>query len=285
MSLKTNRELLTHAKENGYAVGAFNVNNLEQVLAVIEAAEEEKAPAIIAVSEGALKYAGDAFFFEAVPRMAREASVPLSVHLDHGKNFDFIVRCVVGGFSSVMFDGSSLPFDENVSMTKRVVEIAHPAGISVEGEIGHVGGSEIGVDSTSDEELLTVPGEALEFVKQTGIDNVAVAIGTVHGMRKQTARLDLERLEQIASVVPVPIVLHGASGVPDEIYPEVIKRGIHKINIGTELQKTFSHGIRSFVVENENVIDPRKIIRPGINEMKVAVKTKINLFLSNGKAW
>ncbi|HOX28515.1 MAG TPA: class II fructose-bisphosphate aldolase [bacterium] len=284
MALRTNKELLDHAKANGYAVGAFNVNNLEQVIAVLETAEEEKAPVIIAITEGAIKYAGETFFFKAAPVMAADAKIPASVHLDHGGKFANIVKCVKGGFSSVMFDGSSLPFEENAGMTKKVVEVAHPVGISVEGEIGHVGGKEGGVDGGNDE-ILTDPAEAKRFAEETGVDSLAVAVGTVHGMRTQTAKLDLGRISAISSVVAVPLVLHGASGVPDEVFDEVIARGIHKINIGTELQKSFSTAMRQFAGDNPKIIDIRKLFRPAIDGMKESVRTKIRLFKSNGKAW
>jgi len=283
MPLKNGNELLLAAKAGVYAVGAFNVNNIEQTTAVLEAAAAECAPVIIAVTEGAIKYAGEEFFFSAVPRMAAASSVPVAVHLDHGKKFEAIVRCIRGGFSSVMFDGSALPFDENVAKTKKVVEVAHAAGVSVEGEIGVVGGSETGVEATAAEATMTEPADAARFVELTGVDSVAVAVGTIHGMRKQTAKLDLDRISAIAASVPVPLVLHGASGVPDELYPQAISRGICKINIGTELQKSFTAGVRRFLETNPDVIDPRKVLRPGVDEMKDMVIKKIRLFNSVGK--
>jgi fructose-bisphosphate aldolase, class II len=284
MALKTTKELLAGAKAGGYAVGAFNVNNIEQTKAVLEAAAEERAPVIIAITEGAIEYGGEEFFFGAVPRMAAASPVPVAVHLDHGKKFEAIVRCIVGGFSSVMIDGSAFPLDENASKTKRVVEVARAAGVSVEGEIGVVGGSEAGVESSAAEAAMTDPADAARFVELTGVDSVAVAVGTVHGMRKQTAKLDLGRISAIAAVVTVPLVLHGASGVPDETYGEVIARGICKINIGTELNKSFTAGARKFLDANPDAIDPRKMLRPGIDQMKESVRMKIRLFKSNGRS-
>lgn len=284
MSLKNNRELQEHARANGYAVGAFNINNIEQIRGVVETAVEEKSPVIIAVTEGAIKYAGWEIFCAALPRIAAAAPVPVAVHLDHGNKFDTIVKCIVGGFSSVMYDCSTLPFDQNVAEMKRVVEMAKPVGISVEGEIGHVGGGEAGVSAPGGDEILTDPEEAARFAELSGLDTVAVAVGTVHGMRKQTAKLDLERISAIAKAVKIPLVLHGASGVPNEAFDEIISRGISKINIGTEVQKSFSAGLRKFAEENPDAIDFRKFAKPAVEEMKEAVRTKIRLFKSNGKA-
>jgi fructose-bisphosphate aldolase class II len=285
MSLKNNKELQEHARANGYAVGAFNVNNIEQIRGVIETAVEEKSPVIVAVTEGAIKYGGWELFRAALPRMAAAAPVPVSVHLDHGAKYDNIVKSIIGGFSSVMYDCSTLPFERNAAEMRRVVEVARPAGVSVEGEIGHVGGAEGGVASSGDDESLTEPEEAARFAELSGLDTLAVAVGTVHGMRKQTAKIDFERISAIAKVVKTPLVLHGASGVPDEAFNEIISRGITKINIGTEVQKSFSAGLRKFIAENPDAIDIRKLMKPAVEEMKEAVRTKIRLFKSNGKAW
>ena len=285
MALKTNNELLAHAAAQGYAVGAFNVNNLEQIRGVLETAVEENAPVIVAVTEGAVKHGGWPLFCEALPKMAAQAPVPVSVHLDHGGNFENVVRSIVGGFTSVMYDCSTLAFEENVSEMRRVVAVAHPVGVSVEGEIGHVGGKEAGAGDSGDEEILTDPDQAAGFAEASGVDSLAVAVGTVHGMRKQTAKIDLDRVSAIAAAVKVPLVLHGASGVPDDIFEEVIRRGIRKINIGTELQKSFTAGVREFLAANPDAIDVRKVLKPGIDSLKKAVRTKIRLFKSNGKAW
>lgn len=285
MSLKTNNELLEHAAAHGYAVGAFNVNNLEQIRGVIETAVEEKAPVIVAVTEGAIKHGGWPLFCEALPRMAAEAQAPVSVHLDHGGKFDNVVRSIVGGFTSVMYDCSTLSFEENAAEMRRVVAVARPVGVSVEGEIGHVGGKEAGAADTGDEEILTDPDVAAKFAEASMVDSLAVAVGTVHAMRKQTAKIDLERVSAIAAVVKVPLVLHGASGVPDDVFEELIRRGIRKINIGTELQKCFTAGLREFLAANPNAIDIRKVLKPGMDNMKEAARTKMRLFKSSGKAW
>jgi len=284
MSLRTNKELLEHARANGYAVGAFNVNNVEQIRGVLETAVEEKSPVIVAVTEGAIKHGGWELFCDALPKMAANAPVPVSVHLDHGGKFENIIRAIVGGFTSVMYDCSTMTFEDNAAEMKRLVAVAHSVNVSVEGEIGHVGGKEGGVASGGDEEMLTQPEEASHFAEVTGVDAIAVAVGTVHGMRKQTAKLDFDRIAAIAKVVKIPLVLHGASGVPDEAYAEVIKRGIAKINVGTELQKSFAAGLRRYASENPDAIDIRKLTKPGIDEMKEAVRAKMRLCLSSGKA-
>jgi fructose-bisphosphate aldolase, class II len=285
MSLKNNNELLKHAATHGYAVGAFNVNNIEQIRAVLETAVEEKAPVIAAVTESAIKHAGWELFCEALTRMAATAPVPMSVHFDHGTTFDNVVKSIVGGFTSVMYDCSKLPFDENAAQMRRVVAVARAVGVSVEGEIGHVGGKETGAAVSGDENILTDPDEAARFAEASMVDSLAVAVGTVHGMRKQNAKIDLERVSAIASAVKVPLVLHGASGAPDDVFEELIRRGIRKINIGAELQKNFTAGVRIYLAENPDAIDIRKIFKPGIDNMKEAVRTKIRLFKSSGKAW
>jgi fructose-bisphosphate aldolase, class II len=285
MPLTNNSDLLKHAAAHGYAVGAFNVNNIEQIRAVIETAVEEKSPVIVGVTEGAIRHAGWQLFTEALPKMAAAAPVPLSVHLDHGLTFENVIRAIEGGFTSVMYDCSMLSFGDNVSGMRRVVAAARPAGVSVEGEIGHVGGKEAGAAGIGDGEILTDPDDAARFAEESMVDSLAVAVGTAHGMRKQTARIDLKRVSAIAAKVKVPLVLHGASGVPDDIFEELISRGIRKINIATELQKSFTEGMRKYLAENPDAIDIRKIFRPAIDSMKEAVRIKMRLFGSSGHAW
>lgn len=285
MSLINNNDLLKHAATHGYAVGAFNVNNIEQIRAVLETAVEEKAPVIVAVTESAVRYAGWPLFCEALPKMAADAPVPISVHFDHGETFESVVMAIMSGFTSVMYDCSKLPLKENAAQMRRVVAVAKAKSVSVEGEIGHVGGKEAGAANIRDEEILTDADDAARFADESMVDSLAVAVGTVHGMRKQTASIDLERISAIASAVKIPLVLHGASGVPDDIFEEVIRRGIRKINIGAELQKSFTAGVREYLTENPDAIDIRKIFKPGIDNMKEAVRKKMRLFGSSGQAW
>jgi fructose-bisphosphate aldolase class II len=284
MVFVSNDVLLKKAQKEGYAVGAFNANNMEIVQAIIGTAQEEKAPVILQASQGAISYAG-VDYITAIVRVASEnASVPVSLHLDHGTDFNQVIKCIRAGFSSVMFDGSKLPLKDNISITKKVVEIAHPVGVSVEGELGKIGGVEDHVSVQALEATMTDPQEALEFVNQTGVDSLAIAVGTVHGMKTREAKLDIERIETIRNLVKVPLVLHGASGVLDSEVRRAVKAGICKINIDTEIRKAFVRGISTFMKENPEEIDPRKILNKAKAEMKEAVRAKMRLFDCSGKA-
>ncbi len=307
MVMQTNRELLHRAKQEGYAIGAFNINNMEILQAIISAAEAEKSPVIIAVSEGAIQYAGLRYIVSMVRTASEEASIPLSLHLDHGKDLEVIRSVIEGGFTSVMIDGSHLEFMENISVTKKVVEMAKERGISVEGELGRLKGIEDKVTVSEREAFLTDPGEAEEFVEKTGVDALAVAIGTSHGAYKFKGepRLDFARLEAIAKRVKVPLVLHGASGVPpqvlekaerfgaklpgakgipDEAIQKAIALGICKINIDTDLRLSFIGAIREVLMTKPEEFDPRKILGPGREAIKQTVQAKMRLFGSSGKA-
>jgi fructose-bisphosphate aldolase class II len=307
MALSTNKKLLNLAKKGGYAVGAFNINNLEILQAIVSAGEAERSPAIIAVSEGAIQYAGLPFIVS-MARIASEwASIPLSLHLDHGKDLEVIRSCVENGFTSVMIDGSHLPFQENIDITKKVVEMASPRGVSVEGELGRLKGIEEKVSVSDQEAFLTDPQAAEEFVKKTGVDSLAVAIGTSHGAYKfkGESKLDFERLAEIGRRVDIPLVLHGASGVPkpilekaerfgaklpgakgipDEAIQRAISLGICKINIDTDLRLSFVGAIREVLTTKPEEFDPRKIIGPGREAIKQTVQSKMRLFGSSGKA-
>lgn len=283
LSFATNAVLLRKAQGEGYAVGAFNTNNMEIVQAIIETAEEEKAPVILQASQGAIKYAGIDYITAMVKVASEKASVPVSLHLDHGTDFDQVIRCIRAGFSSVMFDGSKLPLKENMAITRKVVETAHTVEVSVEGELGRIAGVEDQVSVEAREAMMTDPKEAFEFVEQTGVDALAIAVGTVHGMRKREAKLDINRIRETRNLVEVPLVLHGASGVPDDEVQRAIKAGICKINIDTELRKAFVRGITAFLKENPDEIDPRKILSRAKAEMKGAVREKMRLFGCSGK--
>ncbi len=307
MKLFTNKELLNLAKKGGYAVGAFNINNLEILQAIVSAAESEKSPAIIAVSEGAIQYAGLAHIVSMAEIAAQMASIPLSLHLDHGKDLNIIQSCLENGFTSVMIDGSHLPFDENIAITKKVVEMARKKGVSVEGELGRLKGIEEKVSVSDQEAYLTDPQAAGQFVKKTEVDALAIAIGTSHGAYKfkGEVRLDFERLKEIAGTVEIPLVLHGASGVPqpilekaerfgaklpgakgipDEAIQRAISLGICKINIDTDLRLSFVSALREVLTTKPEEFDPRKILGPGREAMKQTVQSKMRLFGSSGKA-
>ncbi|GFP27146.1 fructose-bisphosphate aldolase, class II [Candidatus Hakubella thermalkaliphila] len=279
-----NKLLLEKAMAEGYAVGAFNTNNLETTRAIVRAARELDSPLILATSEGAINYAGINNLKTMAEIAAQESGLPISLHLDHGTSLEIVMRCIRHGWSSVMYDGSKLPFEENVANARQVVELAHLVGVSVEGELGRLVGVEDNISVTEREAAMTDPDQAQEFVKRTGVDALAVAIGNAHGFYKGEPQLDFIRLEQIRARVEVPLVLHGASGIPDEGIRRAVKIGVDKINIDTEVRAAFQKAVASFLAENPQVIDPRKILGPAIKAMSEVVKSKIELFGSVGKA-
>lgn len=283
MPLVTTKEMLKKAQAERYAVGAFNANNLEYVQAIIDAAEEEKAPVILQASQGAIKYAGLEMIVAMVKTAAEAATVPVALHLDHGTDYKQNVKCLRAGFTSLMFDGSSLSFEENAAATKRIVEMAHAAGVPVEAELGKVATAGH-VTAEEVKALMTDPDEAKRFVEETGVDSLAVAVGSIHKMVTQEAKIDAGRVERIRELTGVPLVLHGASGVTDEGYKIGIAAGICKINIATELNKAFTRGIHDALAKNPGEIDPRKIVGVGRDYMKEAIKAKMRLFGCSGKA-
>lgn len=282
--LVNNSYLLKRAFEGKYGVGAFNANNLEQIQGIIAGAEEENSPVILQASQGAISYAGLNIITAMVLNIAKETSIPMSLHLDHGMSFEQNVKCLRAGFSSLMFDGSTLPFEENVAITKKVVEIARPVGVSVEGELGRVAGTEDKLNIDEIKALWTQPEQAAEFIKLTGVDALAVAVGSVHRMRTQEANLDIDRIRAIRKAVSVPLVLHGSSGVTDDSIKMAIKEGLCKINVATALNMAFTQGMATALKAKPDEIDPRKILGISRDEVKKVVKQKIRVFGSNGKA-
>jgi len=304
--LVTNKEIMSAARAKGYAVGAFNINNLEVLLAVTEATVEEKSPVIVAATPSAIKYAGLEYLAAMVKVAANSVSQPMSLHLDHGKDVETVTRCIDAGFTSVMIDASHLNFEENIAVTKKVVALAHPKGVSVEAELGRLAGVE---ESTVKERdaVLTAPDAAKEFVKRTGVDALAVAIGTSHGAYKFKGepKLDFERLKAIREKVDVLLVLHGASsvpkwiiekatkygaelagarGIPEEHIKKAVSLGISKINIDTDLRLAFTGAVREVLATSPTQYDPRKILGPAKEAIKTVVKGKMRLFGSSGKA-
>ncbi len=235
-------------------------------------------------SQGAIKYAGLEYIIGLVRIAAETTRVPIALHLDHGTSFDQVVRCIRGGFSSVMYDGSQLPLGENIRITQKVMDISRPIGVSVEGELGHIGGTEDDITVDEKDALYTNPEEALTFVKETGVDCLAVAIGTAHGQYKGEPKLDFERLAKISKLVNIPIVLHGSSGVPDEAIKKAINLGVRKVNIDTNIREAFVAAARQVVEDNPSEIDPRKILGPGRESAIELIREKIRLFGSSGKA-
>jgi len=284
MALVTVAELLKKAEEGKYAVGAFNCNNMEIVQAIITAAEAERAPVIIQASQGAIKYAGLEWVAGMAKLAAERAKVPVAIHLDHGTSFEQCVKCIRAGFSSVMIDGSKLPFEENVALTNKVVEVARAVGVSVEAELGKIGGTEDDISVDEREAMLTDPDEAKEFVERTKVDSLAVAIGTAHGQYKGKPELDFDRLEKIKKLVKIPIVLHGSSGVPDEDIRRAISLGVSKVNIDTNIREAFTNTMRKILNEKPKEIDPRKVLGPAREAAVEIIREKIRLFGTSGKA-
>jgi len=283
MPLSPISQILSHAVKNKYAVGAFNANNMEIVQAIMNAAEEERAPVIIQASQGALKYAGIEFITAMVRAKAERTDIPVALHLDHGTSLVQVIKCLREGFTSVMYDGSSFPLEENIQQTREVVKIAHAAGISVEGELGRIGGTEDDITVGEKEAFFTDPSEAEEFVKRTSVDALAVAIGTAHGPYKGDPRLDFDRLYQIKEKVKTPLVLHGASGVPEESIERAITLGISKINIDTELRQAFSGKVKEQLKSNPEEYDPRKILGPAREATREVIQRKMKLFGCSGR--
>jgi len=306
MPLVGTREMFKKAYDGGYAVGAFNVNNMELLQAIVDAGTEERSPLILQVSAGARKYARQEYLIHLVKAAMETTDIPVALHLDHGDSFELCQACVDGGFSSVMIDASHFPFEENVALTKKVVEYAHAKGVPVEAELGKL-------TSTSDEPgareaVYTDPDEAVKFVKQTGCDSLAISIGTSHGAYKfkGEATLDFPRLEKIQSLLPnYPIVLHGASsvpadlveicnkyggklpgtrGVPEEFLARAAKMAVCKINVDTDLRIAMTGAIRKVFAENPSEFDPRKYLGPAREAVKQVVKGKVKLFGCAGKA-
>ena len=274
MELVTTKNILKEAQEGHYAIGAFNVENMEMVMAVISAAEEMNAPVIMQTTPSTVKYAGLDYFLANAKVAASRAKVPVVMHLDHGSSFELAAQALRAGYTSIMIDGSHSDFESNIAISKAVVDMCKPSGVAVEAELGKVGGKEDDLDG-GDGDLYTDPAEAKEFVERTGVDSLAIAIGTAHGMYKGEPKLDLERLSAIREVVSVPLVLHGGSGIPDTKVQEAIRRGICKVNYATELRIAFTNGVNKYLKANPDTIDPKKYNQAGLEEVKSFVKEKI----------
>lgn len=283
MPLVSLADLLTKADRENYAIGAFNCNNMEIVQSIINAAGTENSPVIVQASQGAIKYAGLGFIIALVRQAAETSSIPVVLHLDHGTSFEQVMQCIRFGFTSVMYDGSALPLEENIAETRRVVEIARVFGVSVEAELGRIGGTEDDISVSEAEALFTDPGEAERFVEETGVDALAVAVGTAHGLYKGEPKLDFGRLAEINRRVPCPLVLHGSSGLPDKNITEAIGRGVRKINIDTNIREAFVGAMHRVMEKNPDEIDPRKILGPAREAAAEVIAQKIRLFGSSGK--
>ena len=284
MALVSITKLLENARKEGYAVGAFNCNNMEIVQAIVAAAEAEKSPVIIQASQGAIKYAGIEYIAALTKLAAEKAGIPVALHLDHGTSFEQVMHCVRNGFSSVMIDGSHHGIEDNIALTNKVIESVRILGISVEAELGKIGGTEDDISVSEKDALFTDPAEAEYFVQKTNVDALAIAIGTAHGQYAGTPKLDFERLTKIRERISTPLVLHGSSGVSDESLREAISRGICKINIDTNIREAFVSAARRVLDADPKEIDPRKVLAPAREAAIEVIREKIRVFGSAGKA-
>ncbi len=311
MPLVTSTEMFQKAYEGGYAVGAFNVNNMEIIQGITEAAKEVNAPLILQVSAGARKYAKHAYLMKLVEAALEDTGLPICLHLDHGEDFEICKSCIDGGFTSVMIDGSKHSFEENIELTRKVVEYAHAHGVVVEGELGRLAGVEDDIHVSAADSSYTDPNQVEEFVKATGVDSLAIAIGTSHGAFKfkpgQKPQLRFDILEEISKRLPgFPIVLHGASsvipqyvsdinnnggrladaiGIPEEMLRQAARMAVCKINIDSDLRLAMTAGVRQHLTAHPDHFDPRQYLTPGRDNIRELVKNKIvNVLGSDGKA-
>ncbi len=305
MPLVTSKEMFQKAYQGKYAIGAFNVNNMEIIQGIVDAAKEEKSPVILQVSAGARKYAKPAYLKKLVEAAIIDSDLPIVLHLDHGEDFEICKQCIDDGFTSVMIDASHHPFEENIKITRQVVEYAHSKGVVVEAELGRLAGVEDAVNVSEKDASYTDPHQAAEFVEKTGVDSLAIAIGTSHGAYKFKGdpNLDFARLQQIATLLPnFPLVLHGAStvlpefvelcnkyggqipgaqGVPEEMIRQASKLGVCKVNIDTDLRLAMTAAIRKDLIENPTNFDPRKYLTSGRSAIQNMVKHKIAYVLGS----
>ncbi len=280
--LVTTRKMLDDARDGGYAIGAFNAENAEMVWAIVRAADELRAPVIIQTTSSTLKYFSPEMFAGMIKAEAQKTDVPVALHLDHGSSYELCCACIAAGYTSVMIDGSALPFEENIAVSKKVTDYAKSFGVPVEAELGRVGGKEDDVVGVDDQ--YTDPKEAVEFVERTGVSSLAIGIGTAHGIYKVAPKLDLDRAADIRKVVSIPLVMHGASGLADEVMQEGVRKGIAKINFATELRVAFSEAVKAYLEKDPKVFDPKKYGTLAREAVKELVKQKMTVCGCNGKA-
>lgn len=284
MKILSTREMLKKAQREGYAVPAFNIHNLETLQVVVETAAELQSPVILAGTPSTIAYAGGEYIVAMAQVAAQKHNIPIAIHLDHFEDVEEIKHYVNMGFNSTMIDASHSSYEDNIKTVKEVVEYAHKYDATVEAELGRLGGQEDDLVVDEKDAMYTNPQQAKEFVEKTGIDSLAIAIGTAHGLYKGEAKLDFDRLKEIRDMVDVPLVLHGASDVPDELVKKAISLGICKVNVATDLKIPFSDAVKKFFNENPDANDPRKYMTPGKEAMKKIVEHKIMVCGSNGKA-
>lgn len=283
MPLISSEKMLKKAQEGHYAIGAFNVENMEMVKAVLKAAGELNAPVMLQTTPSTITYGTVATYYGIVSAEAEKSDIPVALHLDHGNSFELAIQSIQAGYTSVMIDGSGLDFEGNVDVTRRVVEAAHAISIPVEAELGKVGGKEDDLDVKNDAN--TDPKQAEEFVNRTGVDSLAVAIGTAHGFYEGTPVLDKDRLSEIRERVDIPLVLHGASGLSDDDVRDCIARGICKVNFATELRVAYSNGVREYLADRPDAYDPKAYGKAGMEKVTELVKGRMKVCGCDGKAW
>ena len=281
--LVNTQEMLKKAQREGYAVGAFNVENMEMAMAVISAAEEMKSPVIIQTTPGTIKYASVELYLANVAALAKQVSVPVAMHLDHGNSYELASKAFRAGYTSIMIDGSHEAFDENVAISAKVVEFCKPNNVSVEAELGRVGGKEDDLE-VAEGNPYTDPEEARLFVERTNVDSLAIGVGTSHGVYTGPIVVSTQTVADIAKVVSVQLVLHGTSGVPDETVKECVKNGICKVNYATDLRIAFTKGVKEYMAENPNAFDPKKYNALGMKYVSDYVKQKMEVVGSVNKA-
>ena len=285
MPLVTSTEMFKKAYDGGYAIGAFNVNNMEIVQGITEACQEEHAPVILQVSKGARAYANHTYLVKLVEAAVECCpDIPIVLHLDHGPDFETCKSCIDGGFTSVMIDGSSHSFEDNIALTKSVADAGRAMGVPVEAELGKVGGKEDDGPAVEGESPYTDPAEAKEFVERTGCTSLAIGVGTSHGVYTSDPHIEQSVVKAIRDAVDVPLVLHGTSGVPDEQVAEAVKNGICKVNYATELRQAFTKGFMAYMAENPACFDPKKPAKEGMREITELVKIRMTNLNSVGKA-
>ncbi|ABX24140.1 D-tagatose-1,6-bisphosphate aldolase subunit KbaY [Salmonella enterica] len=283
MSIISTKYLLQDAQEKGYAVPAFNIHNAETIQAILEVCREMKSPVILAGTPGTFKHIALEEIYALCSAYSTSFDIPLALHLDHHESLDDIRHKVNAGVRSAMIDGSHFPFEENVKLVKSVVDFCHSRDCSVEAELGRLGGVEDDMSVDAENAFLTDPQEAKRFVELTGVDSLAVAIGTAHGLYTKKPKIDFQRLAEIREVVDIPLVLHGASDVPDEYVRRTIELGVCKVNVATELKIAFAAAVKKWFIENPDGNDPRYYMRVGMNAMKEVVRSKITVCNSYGK--
>ena len=281
MPLTTTVSMLRKAQEQGFAVGAFNVENMEMAQAIISAAEELRAPVILQTTPSTVRYAGTGMYAAMVAALAQEATVPVAMHLDHGDSFALCAQALRSGYTSVMIDGSKLPLEENIALTYKVSEMCAAVDVPVEGEIGRVGGKEDDLESDGGH---TIPEEAVRFEKESGLFSMAVGVGTAHGFYKEKPQLNKELITTLRGMLQAPMVLHGASGLSDEDVKDCIRRGICKVNFATELRAAYTEGVKAVLAENPKTFDPKAYGKEARQRVKALVMERMLVCGCDGKA-